>query len=88
MTQQKAGYPRDYSHGGTSTKDRPGGSAQKSGEDLAAKAAERVPEFGEMAQDAAKKFKSYVEQSMKEKPMATLAAAAAIAFVLGALWRK
>jgi ElaB/YqjD/DUF883 family membrane-anchored ribosome-binding protein len=39
-------------------------------------------------QELAKKFKHYVEKSMKEQPMATLAAAAAIAFALGALVKK
>ncbi len=98
MTQQKSGYPLDYSQGAKSTKDRMGkltedvgdqfNRASQSAQDMAAQVAERAQEYGEMAQDAAKKFKPYVEQSLKEKPVATLAAAAAIAFVLGALWKR
>ena len=98
MTQQKSGYPLDYSQGASSSKDRMGKLTEEAGEqfnkvsqsaqDMAAQVAERAQEYGEMAQDAAKKVKPYVEQSLKEKPMPTLAAAAAIAFVLGALWKR
>ena len=57
-------------------------------DEIAAKAAEQARVYGEKAQELAKNFKPYVEKSMKEQPMATLAVAAAIAFALGALWRK
>jgi len=43
---------------------------------------------GEKAQDAARSFRPFARQSMKDQPMATLAAAALIGFVLGALWKK
>jgi len=49
---------------------------------------EQAREYGEKAQEAARNFKPYVENSMKEKPMATLAVAAVIGFALGALWKK
>jgi hypothetical protein len=39
-------------------------------------------------QDAVKEFKPFVEKSLKDQPMATLAGAAIIGFVLGALWKK
>lgn len=48
----------------------------------------RAREYGEKAQDAARQVKPFVEKSLKEQPMTTLAAAAAIGFVLGALWKK
>ena len=44
--------------------------------------------MAEQAQEAVKNFKPYVEKSMREQPVATLAVAAIIAFVLGAMWRK
>ena len=44
--------------------------------------------YGEKAQQAAQEFKPFVEKSIKEQPMSTLAAAAAIGFVLGAIWKK
>lgn len=59
-----------------------------SADEIARKAAEQARVYGEKAQELAKNFKPYVEKSMKEQPMATLAVAAAIAFALGALWRK
>jgi ElaB/YqjD/DUF883 family membrane-anchored ribosome-binding protein len=47
-----------------------------------------VREYGEKAQDVVKNFTPYVEKSMKDQPMATLAVASAIGFVLGAFWKK
>jgi ElaB/YqjD/DUF883 family membrane-anchored ribosome-binding protein len=55
---------------------------------LADNIAEQARIYGDKAQKVAREFKPFVEKSMKEKPMQTLAAAAAIAFLLGALWRK
>ena len=57
-------------------------------DEIAAKAAEHARVYGEKAQELAKNFKPYVEKSMKEQPMATLAVAAAIAFALGALVKR
>jgi ElaB/YqjD/DUF883 family membrane-anchored ribosome-binding protein len=61
--------------------------ADNAGE-IAGRAAEQARIYGEKAHEVAKNFKPYVEKSIKEKPMATLAVAAAIAFALGALWKK
>ena len=55
---------------------------------MADKVAAQALEYGEKAQDAAKQFKPFVEKSLKEQPITTLAAAAVIGFVLGALWKK
>jgi ElaB/YqjD/DUF883 family membrane-anchored ribosome-binding protein len=55
---------------------------------LAGNIAEQARAYGEKAQDAAREFKPFVEKSMKEKPMQTLVGAAAIGFLLGALWKK
>ena len=57
-------------------------------DEISAKAAEQARVYGEKAQELGKKFKPYVEKSIKEQPMATLAVAAAIAFALGALVKK
>ena len=59
-----------------------------SAQDMAGKVAEQAREYGEKAQQAAKNFKPYVEKSMKEQPMQTLALASVIGFVLGALWKR
>jgi ElaB/YqjD/DUF883 family membrane-anchored ribosome-binding protein len=50
--------------------------------------AQQIREYGEKAQEAAKKFKPFTEKSMRDQPMATLAVASLIGFVLGALWKR
>jgi ElaB/YqjD/DUF883 family membrane-anchored ribosome-binding protein len=55
---------------------------------LANNVAQQMREYGEKAQEAAKKFKPFTEKSMRDQPMATLAVASVIGFVLGALWKK
>ena len=44
--------------------------------------------YGAKAQDALQNAKPILEKSVKEQPMTTLAAMAAVGFVLGALWKK
>ena len=99
MTQQKAGYPLDYSKGSAEAgKDRLREMADvatdkfknvtESAEEMAGKVAEQAREYGEKGQEALKNIKPYVDKSMKEQPMATLGIAAVIGFVLGALWKK
>ena len=99
MTQQKAGYPIDYSKSDADAgKDRLREMADsatdkvkdvaQSAEEMAGKVAKQAREYGEKAQEAVKNFKPYVDKSMKEQPMATLGVAAVIGFVLGALWKK
>ena len=45
-------------------------------------------EYGAKAQDALQNAKPFLEKSVKEQPLTTLAAMAAVGFVLGALWKK
>lgn len=99
MTQQRAEYPLDYS----TTTDKPPGDRLQNATDAAAdKAAEMAANvqeltgkvvdqarvYTEQAQEAVKNFKPFVEKSIKEQPMATLAVAALIGAALGALWKK
>ena len=97
MAQQKASYPLDYSKGPTAkpaadrvadtTTDqfnRVADGAQK----LAGNVAQQARQYGQKAQEAVQNFKPFVRKSMKEQPMSTLAAAAAVGFVLGALWKR
>lgn len=98
MTQQKASYPLDYSKGQAEGKDRLRDMADtatdklkeagESAQEMADRIAVQAREYGEKAQDAARQVKPFVEKSLKEQPMTTLAGAAAIGFVLGALWKK
>jgi ElaB/YqjD/DUF883 family membrane-anchored ribosome-binding protein len=57
-------------------------------EDFAGKAMEQGRETGERIQEVAGNFKGAVDKSIKDQPMATLAAAAVVGFVLGALWKS
>ena len=50
--------------------------------------AERGHEAGEKVQAVAGNFKTAVDTSVKDQPIATLAVAAALGFVLGALWKS
>ena len=53
-------------------------------EGIATSAADQMREAGDRAGEVAGNFKSAVDKSVKDQPMATLAVAAAIGFVLGA----
>jgi ElaB/YqjD/DUF883 family membrane-anchored ribosome-binding protein len=57
-------------------------------EDFASNAAQQGREAGERIQEVAGNVKGAVDKSIKDQPMATLAAAAAVGFVLGALWKS
>jgi ElaB/YqjD/DUF883 family membrane-anchored ribosome-binding protein len=57
-------------------------------QDMAGKVAVQAREYGEQAQDAVKQVKPFDEKSLKEPPMATLAAVGVLGFVLGALWKR
>lgn len=57
-------------------------------EGAATGAADQMREVGDRAGEVAGNFKSAVDKSVKEQPMATLAMAAAVGFVLGAIWKS
>jgi len=99
MAQRTTDYPLDYTRGPRKAgEERAGETADRTAdqlrraadnaEQIASKVAEQAREYGEKAQEAARNFKPFVERSMKEQPMSTLAAAAVIGFALGALWKK
>jgi ElaB/YqjD/DUF883 family membrane-anchored ribosome-binding protein len=62
--------------------------AADSAQEMAGDIADRAREYGTQAQDAVTQFSQFVEKSLKEKPVTTLASVAVLGFVLGALWRK
>ena len=98
MTQQTGYRPAEAQGVAASVKDRLGEMADtatdkvkdvaESAQDMAGKVADQAREYGEQAQDAVKQVKPFVEKSLKEQPMATLAGVAVLGFVLGALWKK
>lgn len=57
-------------------------------QEVADKFTEQAREYSEKAQDAARQVRPLAEKSLREQPLLTLAGAAAIGFVLGALWKK
>jgi ElaB/YqjD/DUF883 family membrane-anchored ribosome-binding protein len=97
MTRQSAEYPLDYSKI-SNPKDQLRDMVDKasnnlkgaadSAQELAGRVTEQAREYGNKAQEAAQEFKPFVEKSVRDQPMATLAVAAVIGFVLGALWKK
>jgi ElaB/YqjD/DUF883 family membrane-anchored ribosome-binding protein len=57
-------------------------------ERFASRVAEQGREAGDRVQEVAGNVKSAVDKSVKDQPMATLAMAAVLGFVLGAIWKS
>ncbi len=57
-------------------------------EDVAAAAMSRGRALGENVQDVATNFKGAVDSSVRNQPLTTLAIAAAMGFLLGAVWKS
>ncbi len=57
-------------------------------EDVAGRVAEQGRAAGQQVNEVAGNIKGAVDKSVKDQPMATLAVAAALGFVLGALWKS
>ncbi|MEZ5816420.1 MAG: hypothetical protein R3D44_05000 [Hyphomicrobiaceae bacterium] len=60
----------------------------RSAEESARQMAEQGRKAGERVEQVATNFKSATEKSVRDQPMTTLAVAAAVGFVLGALWKS
>jgi ElaB/YqjD/DUF883 family membrane-anchored ribosome-binding protein len=63
-------------------------SAADQAERVANRVAEQRRNAGERLHEVAGNFKGAVDRSVKDQPMATLAMAAVVGFVLGALWKS
>ena len=97
----KPTYPIDYTQGSTdpkSLKDQAADATQavkekmteavdKSAE-VAKQTAEQLSQLGSQLEETLKGLSPALRQSLKDQPLTTLAAAAAVAFVLGAIWKK
>ena len=57
-------------------------------EHMANRVGDQGREAAERVQEVAGNFKGAVDRSVKDQPMATLAVAAVLGFVLGALWKS
>jgi ElaB/YqjD/DUF883 family membrane-anchored ribosome-binding protein len=64
-----------------------GGAAERA-ESVANRVAGQGREAGERVQEVAGNFKTALDKSVRDQPMATLATAAMVGFVLGALWKS
>jgi ElaB/YqjD/DUF883 family membrane-anchored ribosome-binding protein len=89
---QSSQYGRsDFSDKASDLKDRTTDQFKKTAdrvEGMATGAADQLREVGDRAGEVAGNFKSAVDKSVKDQPMATLAMVAAVGFVLGALWKS
>lgn len=57
-------------------------------EGVANRVAEQGREAGARLQEVTGNFKGALDKSIKDQPMATLAGAAIVGFVLGAIWKS
>ena len=64
------------------------GSAASRAEKMVSKVADQGREVGENVQEVAGNVKGAIDKSVKDQPMATLAFAAAVGFILGAIWKS
>jgi ElaB/YqjD/DUF883 family membrane-anchored ribosome-binding protein len=67
--------------------DKAAGLAERTGEQLE-RFAEQGREATEQVQVVAENFKKAVDKSVKDQPLTTLAVAAGIGFIIGALWKS
>jgi hypothetical protein len=98
MSRQRTDYPLDYTNGPRGPLDRRNDLADAvtdrfkevtdGVQERVGQVADQALQYAEMAQDAVRQFKPFVQKSFKEKPMTTLASFVLVGFVLGALWKK
>jgi ElaB/YqjD/DUF883 family membrane-anchored ribosome-binding protein len=88
MAQSQYGGRSDLSDKATDLKDQATGQIKKVAgqvEEYASDAMDKLRDTG--AGEVAGNLKGAVDKSVKDQPMATLAIAAAIGFILGAFWK-
>jgi ElaB/YqjD/DUF883 family membrane-anchored ribosome-binding protein len=83
MTHQRGG---SLHRNGPAPETRPAETDQLT--EMAERATQIAQDYLAPAQDAIRNFKPFMEKSMKQNPIGTLAGAAVVAFLLGVLWRK
>jgi ElaB/YqjD/DUF883 family membrane-anchored ribosome-binding protein len=88
MAQSSYGHPSDHISDLKDEATDEFGKAADQTERLANRAVEQGREVGQQIQEVAGNFKGALDKSVKDQPMATLATAAIVGFVLGALWKS
>ena len=81
-------YPLDYTKGPMSSGQPAAGLDVSQFAKHAEALINQAKEYGAQAQHAVQNFKPFLQKSAKEQPITTLAALAAVGFILGALWKK
>ena len=88
MAQSQYGGRSDLSDKAADLKDQATGQIKKAAEQVEGYASEAMDKLRDTgAGEVASNLKGAVDKSVKDQPMATLAMAAAIGFVLGAIWK-
>ena len=77
----------DYGRTAEDLADKAANLAEKAGEQIQG-LADQGRLAGEQVQVVADNFKTAVDKSVKDQPLTTLAVAAGIGFVIGALWKS
>jgi ElaB/YqjD/DUF883 family membrane-anchored ribosome-binding protein len=95
---QQRGDPESRYNGPDANGRSPGQRADTAGEsatatgarvlEVATQVTEQVRTYASNVGSAARNFKPFTERAMQQRPLGTLAAAALIGFVLGALWKR
>src|SRR5215467_6455610 len=88
MAQSTYGHPSDQMADLKEKATDQFGKAADQAERMANRVAEQGREAGERMQEVAGNMKGALDKSVKDQPMATLAVAAMVGFVLGALWKS
>ena len=88
MAQSQYGSRSDLSDKATDLKDQATGQIKKVAEQVEGYASDTMDKLRDTgAGEVAGNLKGAVDKSVKDQPMATLALAAAVGFVLGAIWK-
>ena len=88
MAQSQYGGRSDLSDRASDLKDQATGQIKKVAERVEGLASDAVDQLRETgAGEVAGNLKGAIDKSVKDQPMATLAMAAALGFVLGAIWK-
>ena len=88
MAQSQYGGRSDFTDKASDLKDQATGQIKKAAEQVEGYASDAMDKLRDTgAGEVAGNLKGAVDKSVKDQPMATLALAAAVGFVLGAIWK-
>lgn len=88
MPQSSYDHPSDQRSNLTDKAKDQFGRVADQAEGVANRLAEQGRDAGQRIEEAAGHMKTAVDRSLKDQPMATLALAAVVGFVIGAIWKS